>query len=82
MMEMEEDRIIVGFHQEVKKDRDKSWHDIHIKRKSFKEGDLILVCDSKFLQHRRKFRVHWSGPYEVKTVTDEGDVQLKDLGDT
>jgi hypothetical protein len=23
--------------------------------------------------------MHWLGPYEVKTVMDEGDVQLKDL---
>jgi hypothetical protein len=54
-MEMEEDRILAGFHQEVQKERDKSWHDRHIKRKSFKEGDLVLVYDSKFLQHPGKF---------------------------
>jgi hypothetical protein len=47
-MEMEEDRILAGFHQEVQKARDKSWHDRHIKRKSFKEGDLVLLYDSKF----------------------------------
>jgi hypothetical protein len=29
-MEMEEDRILAGFHQEVQKEKDKSWHDIHI----------------------------------------------------
>jgi hypothetical protein len=27
MMSMEEDIIIKGFHQEVKKERDKVWHD-------------------------------------------------------
>jgi hypothetical protein len=81
-MVMEEDRILAGFHQEVQKARDKSWHDRHIKRKSFKEGDLVLVYDSKFLQHPGKFRMHWLGPYEVKTVTDGGVVQLKDLGGT
>ena len=37
LMEMEEDRILAGFHQEVHKARDKSWHDRHIKRNSFKE---------------------------------------------
>jgi hypothetical protein len=35
LMEMEEDRILAGFHQEVQKGREKSWHDRHIKRKSF-----------------------------------------------
>jgi transposase InsO family protein len=27
LMSMEEDRILAGFHQEVHKERDKSWHD-------------------------------------------------------
>jgi hypothetical protein len=48
-MKMEEDRILAEFHQELHKARDKSWHDRHIKRKSFKEGDLVLVYDKKFL---------------------------------
>jgi hypothetical protein len=26
--------------------------------------------------------MHWLGPYEVKTITDGGVVQLKDLGGT
>jgi hypothetical protein len=38
LMSMEEYRILAGFHQEVKKSREKSWHDRHIKRKfSMKE---------------------------------------------
>jgi len=36
LMEMEEDRILAGFHQEVQKSRDKAWHDRHIKRNKFK----------------------------------------------
>jgi hypothetical protein len=36
-MELEEDKIMVGFHQKVKKAKDKSWNDIHIKKKNFKE---------------------------------------------
>jgi hypothetical protein len=74
LMSMEEDRIIEGFHQEVQKERDKCWHDQHIKRKSFKEGDLVLLYDSKFFQHPRKVRMHLLGPYEVKTVIDGGVV--------
>jgi hypothetical protein len=81
-MLIEEDMILEGFHQEVQKARDKYWHDIHIKRKSFKEGDLVLVYESKFLQHPGKFKMHWLGPYELNTITDGGDVQLIDLGGT
>jgi hypothetical protein len=81
-MEMEEDRIQAGFHQDVQKARDKYWHEKHIKRKSFKEGYLVLVYGNKFLQHLGKFRIRWLGPYELKTITDGGYVQLKYLGGT
>jgi hypothetical protein len=78
-MEIEEDRIIVGFHQEVHKAKDKSWHDRHIKKKNFKEGDLVFLYDGKYLHHLGKFKMHLLGPYEIKSVTDGGVVQLKDL---
>jgi hypothetical protein len=80
LMEMEEDKILAGFHQEVKKARDKAWNDRHIKKKIFKEGDLVFLYHNKFLQHPSKFRMHWLGPYELKTITDGRSVQLKYLG--
>jgi len=73
---MEEDRIMEEFHQEVQKARDKSWHDRHIKKKNFKEGGLVLLYDSKFFQHPRKFRMHWLSPYEINTITYGESVQL------
>jgi hypothetical protein len=54
LMELEEDRIVSSFHQEVQKATDKAWHDRHIKKKNFKEGDLVLLYDSKYLQHPGK----------------------------
>jgi hypothetical protein len=78
-MELEEDMILEGFHQEVQKARDKYWHDKDIKKKIFKEGDLVLLNDNKYLQHPGKFRMHCLGPYEVKYVTDGGFLQLKDF---
>jgi hypothetical protein len=82
LMEMEEDRILAGFHQEVQKERDKSWHEKHIKKKSFKELYLVLLYDSKVSQHLGKFRMHLLGPCELNTIPDGGFVQLKDLGGT
>jgi hypothetical protein len=70
LMEMEEDRILARFHQEVQKASDKAWHDRHIKRKSFKEGDLVLLYENKFFQHPGKFKMHWLGPYEVSQMGD------------
>jgi hypothetical protein len=82
LMEMEEDGIMVGFHHEVHKTRDKSLHDKHIKKKSFKEGDLVLLYDIKFFQDPVKFRMHWLGPYELNIVTSGGFVQLKNTTGT
>jgi hypothetical protein len=50
-MELEEYRIISGFDQEVQKAKDKAWQDRHIKKKKFKVGDMVLLYDSKYLQH-------------------------------
>ena len=35
ILEIEEDRFIVGFQQQVQKAREKAWHDRHIKKKQF-----------------------------------------------
>jgi hypothetical protein len=79
LVELEEDKFIAGFHQQVQKEREKAYHDRHIKKKYFKQGDLVLVYDSKFMRHPGKFRMHWLGPYEVSYVTEGGVAQLKTL---
>jgi hypothetical protein len=75
---LEEDRFIAGFHQQVQKEREKAYHDRHIK-KTFKEGDLVLVYDRNFIKHFRKFKMHWLGPYKIVYVTEGGAAQLKTL---
>jgi hypothetical protein len=49
LVELEEDRFIAGFHQQVQKEREKAYHDRHIKKKAFKQGDLVLIYDNKFI---------------------------------
>ena len=36
LVELEEDQFVAGFHQQVQKDREKAWHDQHIKSKAIK----------------------------------------------
>ena len=55
---LEEDRFIVGFHQQVLKEKQKAWHDRNIKYKAFKEGDLVLLYDSKLAKFPGKFCMH------------------------
>jgi hypothetical protein len=57
-MTMEEYRILSGFNQQVQKARDKAWDDRHIKKKNFKEGDLVLMYDNKSFQHLGKLNMH------------------------
>jgi hypothetical protein len=55
LLQLDEDRFVTGFHQQVQKAREKAWHDIHIKQKKFQVGDLVLLYDNKFMQHPQKF---------------------------
>jgi hypothetical protein len=79
LVELEEDRFIAGFHQQVQKEREKAYHDRHIKKKALKQGDLELMYDNKFIRHPEKFIMHCLGPYEIAYVTEGGATQLKTL---
>jgi hypothetical protein len=79
LVELEEDRFIAGFHQQIQKEREKAYHDRHIKKKIFRQGDLVLLYESKFIKHPRKFRTHWLRPYEIVYVKEGGVAQLKTL---
>jgi hypothetical protein len=63
----------------VKKERENAYHDRHIKKKAFKQGDLVLVYDNKFIKHHGKFRMNWLRPYEIAYVIKGGVAQLKTL---
>ncbi len=43
--ELEEERFLAGFHQHVQKQREKACHDRHIKLRTFKVNDLVLLYD-------------------------------------
>eukprot|EP00253_Pinus_taeda_P036588 PITA_36588 len=70
--ELEEERFLAGCHQQVQKQRRKAWHDRHIKLRTFKVNDLVLLYDSKFDKFLEKLRMHWLGPYVIKEITDGG----------
>eukprot|EP00253_Pinus_taeda_P026871 PITA_26871 len=63
----------------VQKQREKAWHDRHIKLPTFKFNDLVLLYDSNFEKFLGKFKMHWLGPYMVQEITDGGTVQLDKL---
>jgi hypothetical protein len=69
LLELEEDGFIVVFHQQVQKEKEKDYHDRHIKKKAFKKGDFLSLYDNKFMKHPRKFMTHWLVPFEVAYAT-------------
>lgn len=79
IMELEEDYFLVGFHQQVQKEREKSWHDRHIMLHMFKVNDLVLLYDGKFMKLPGKFQMHWLGPYVIKEIMDGGIVQISKM---
>ena len=54
LIQLEVDHFIIGFHERVEKDRQKSWHDRHINNKQFTQRYLVLLYDSKFMKHPGK----------------------------
>jgi hypothetical protein len=57
----------------------KSYYDSKLRPKHFKEGDLVLLYDSRFFKFPGKLQIHWLGPYEVMDVNPNGSLQLKDF---
>ena len=58
-------------------DKTKKWHDQKIMRKEFKEGEQVLLYNSKLKLFLGKLKSRWSGPYILVTSTPFGAVTLK-----
>ena len=82
LVQMEEERFVTRYHQNVEKQRQKVWHDRHIKNKQFQVQGLILMYDNKFLKHPGKLKKHWLGSYIVTYITNGGAVQLQNIDGT
>ncbi len=63
------------------KQRTKWQHDKLIRAKVFKEGDKVLLFNSRLKLFAGKLRSRWDGPYEVTKVYPYGVVEVEDLSD-
>eukprot|EP00253_Pinus_taeda_P036318 PITA_36318 len=59
LAELEEERFLAGFHQQVQKHCEEAWHDRHIKLRTFNVNDMVLLYDNKFDKFLGKFIMHW-----------------------
>ena len=64
------------FNSRIAKDKLKKWHDQLIARKNFKQGDQVLLYDSKLLLVLGKLKSRWTGPFTIQEVYPNGSVDL------
>ncbi len=58
------------------KDKIKRWHDRHIARKEIKEGDPILLFNSRLKLFPEKLKSRCSGPFKLTQVFPHGAVEV------
>ncbi|KAJ9167510.1 hypothetical protein P3X46_022157 [Hevea brasiliensis] len=63
--ELEEIRQDAYENAKIFKDKIKRWHDRRIVRKEIKEGDLVLLFNSRLKLFPGKLKSRWSGPFKV-----------------
>ena len=74
--ELEEMRNDAYFNSKIAKDRQKKWHDQLITRKTFNQGDQVLLYDSKLHLFPSKLKSRWTGPFIIHHAYLNGSVDL------
>ncbi|XP_074300951.1 uncharacterized protein LOC141632291 [Silene latifolia] len=77
IQEMEELRLDSYDNAAIYKEKARVWHDKMTARRSFKEGDKVLVFQNRFKLFSGKLRSWWFGLYIVKKVHPHGAVDVE-----
>ncbi|MCO5550470.1 hypothetical protein L7F22_003957 [Adiantum nelumboides] len=72
-------RLRALLEQQIVQQKRKYWHDSKTKVREFKQGNLVLLYQSKLGPKKPNLKITWSEPYEVDWVFSNGTVRLKDL---
>ena len=74
--ELKELRNDAYFNSKIAKDKLKKLHDHLIARKNFKQGDQVLLYDSKLHIFPGKLKLRWTGPFTIQEVYLNGSIDL------
>ena len=77
LSELEELRNEAYDNARIYKDKTKKWHDQRILRKEFREGEQVLLFNSRLKLFPGKLKSKWSGPYTVVSSNTFGAVTLR-----
>ncbi|XP_027182044.1 uncharacterized protein LOC113780442 [Coffea eugenioides] len=81
LSELEELRLTSYKNAKIYKEKVKFWHDKHILPKHFKEGQKVLLFNSRFRLSPGKLKSRWSDPFEVVRTFPYGAVEIKGEND-
>jgi hypothetical protein len=76
--ELEEMMLKAFENASIYKERIKRWYDKRLKKKEFKEGDKVLLYNSRFKTFG-KGKLQSNGPYVVHSVLSNGAVTIMDV---
>ena len=74
--ELEELRNDAYFNSKIAKNKQKKWHDQLITRKTFNQGDQVLLYDSKLYLFLGKLKSRWTCPFIIHQANPNGSVDL------
>jgi transposase InsO family protein len=74
--ELDEMRLQSYENATIYKEKTKRIHDKHIMHREFREGDLVLLFNSRLRLFPGKLKSRWSGPFEVKKVYPFGAIDI------
>jgi hypothetical protein len=78
--ELEEMRLKAYENASIYKERIKRWYDKKMKKKEFKDGDKVLLYNSRFKTFGKgKLQSKWDRPYVVHSVLSNGAVTIMDV---
>jgi hypothetical protein len=64
----------------IYKERINKWYDKRLNKKEFREGDKVLLYNSRFKTFGQgKLQSKWDGPYVVHSVLSNGAVTIMDV---
>jgi hypothetical protein len=76
---LDEEKIMAYFHQTIEKDRQQDWHEKHIKKNTYVQGDQALLYDIKYQKNPGKLNMHWLGSFMVEIFWESRDIILEQL---
>ena len=76
---LEEDRTYALLENTTQQFKRKKAYDKKLKPSAIQEGDFVLLYDNRFNKFPGKLHTRWMGPYLVKTIWENGSLQLVDM---